>query len=86
MNRTLDPDGTCLRIRSMCREKNINAGRLAEYLNVSDQAVYAWFSMRKLPSTDHLVELADFLEVPVDELIVTKEFQSGCVMGENIVA
>ncbi len=75
MKRTLDAERTCLRIRDLCREKNVSVEQIADMLNISKQAVYAWLKVRKLPTTDHLVEISDILNVTVDDLIVKKEYQ-----------
>ena len=77
MNRTLDRDRTCELIKKMCEKKGIAVNFIVDTLNVSQQAVYAWYSAKKLPSLDHLVELADLLDVTTDDLIVSKEYASG---------
>ncbi len=77
MRKTLDFYETCMRIKAVCRKKGMTVGRLAEEMNLSKQTVYAWFSAKKLPSIDHLIELADLLEVSVDELLVTRVFDFG---------
>lgn len=68
MNNTLDRDKTCERIRKACEKRNITTGFIVEKMNVSRQTVYSWFSSKKLPSIDHLIELSDILDVPVDEI------------------
>ncbi len=77
MNETLDRDGTCAHIRKLCAERRVSVDRIAEHMNVSRQTVYAWFSSKKMPTIDHLIELSDLLGVTVDELLVRKKFFSG---------
>lgn len=76
MRRTLDKDKTCRTIKDICRKKHISAITLAELLNVTEQTVYSWFSAKKLPSIDHLIEIADILEVTLDDLIKTHMFMA----------
>ncbi len=77
MNETLDRDKTCALIRKMCTDRGITTETLAEALNVSRQTVYAWFSSRKMPTIDHLVEIASLLDLTVDELIARRSYDSG---------
>ena len=72
--KTIDIEQTCLMIKKLCREKNISVEQLAGIINISRQAVYGWLNERTLPTTDHLVELADILDVAIDDVIVRKEF------------
>ncbi len=70
MFRTLDQQKTGFRIKQMCMERQIDVERIVTKLNVSRQTVYGWFSAKKLPSLDHLVELVDLLDVQIDDLVV----------------
>lgn len=74
MHRILDRDSTCRHIKRISDENGATIGLLSEEMNVSKQTVYAWFSGKKLPSIDHLIELADILNISIDELIVTKPY------------
>ena len=75
MRHTIDQGKTCERIKELCRDKGIDAEHLSSLMNLSKQAVYSWFNGRKLPSIDHMVELADILGVTVDEMLVRRELQ-----------
>ncbi len=77
MNETLDRDRTCERIRSMCAKREITVDLIVKEMNVSRQTVYSWFSGRKLPTIDHLVEIASLLNITIDDLIVRKTYISG---------
>ena len=72
MKKTIDKGLTCMRIRELCYEKNITVQMICDYMNLSKQTVYSWLSGKKIPSLDHLIELADILNVSVDDLLVTK--------------
>ncbi len=77
MNETLDRDGTCERIREMCEERGFTVEYLAEKMCVSRQAVYSWFSLKKIPTIDHIIELSALLGTTTDELLVRKMFYMG---------
>lgn len=73
MKKILDKDATCRKIRELCKEKDVSVTLITEHLDVTPQACYAWLSLKKLPSVDHMVELADLLGTSIDELIVTMD-------------
>ena len=75
MKKILDKNRSCWKIREMCFERNVPVSVLTEELDVSPQTIYGWFSGKKLPSIDHLVELAGLLDVCISDLIVTKELR-----------
>ncbi len=77
MHRILDRDSTCQHIKRISDENGVTIELLSEEMNVSKQTVYSWFSGKKMPSIDHLIELADILNVSIDELIVTKRYSMG---------
>ena len=74
MGKTLDQEETSKRIKTLCSGNEVTVDMITQVINVSRQTVYAWFSGKKVPTVDHLIELADILELPVDDLIVTKEY------------
>ena len=74
MSNTLDRDKTCECIKTMCQKKGVTIIDIVKRMNVSRQTVYSWFSSKKIPSIDHLIELSDILSVTVDELMVRKGF------------
>ncbi len=76
MNKMLDRDRTCAQIKRTCSDHGITVDCIVEKMNVSRQTVYSWFSSKKMPSIDHIIELADLLDVTVDELLVRKEYRS----------
>lgn len=77
MRKTLDKSQTCISIKDKCWSKNLGAEKLAALLDVSVQTVYSWFSGIKKTTIEHMVELADILEVSIDEIIKTHILASG---------
>ena len=74
MNITLDIENTGRNIKDICREQGVSVEDIAFMLGVSTQTIYSWFSAKKMPTVDHLIELADVLDVTVDELLVRRQF------------
>ncbi len=74
MNITLDIENTGRNIKDICREQGVSVDDIAFMLGVSTQTIYSWFSAKKMPTVDHLIELADVLDVTVDELLVRRQF------------
>ncbi len=74
MNATLDVENTGRNIKDICREQGVSVDDIAYILGVSPQTIYSWFSARKMPTVDHLIELADVLDVTVDELLVRRSY------------
>ncbi len=74
MSATLDVENTGRNIKDICREQGVSVEDIASVLGVSSQTIYSWFSSKKMPTVDHLIELADVLDVTVDELLVRRSF------------
>lgn len=51
------------------KKKGLSQEKVAEYLEVSRQAVSKWEANTSRPSSDHLIRLAQLLEVDVDTLL-----------------
>ena len=56
-------------IKKLRREKNITQEKLAEYLNVSTQAVSKWERNETLPDITMIVPIASYFNVSTDELL-----------------
>ncbi len=69
---TLDYDNTGKLIRNVCKKRGVSVEDIADHMNVSRQTVYAWFSSKKVPTIDHLIELSDLLDTSVDELLAKR--------------
>ena len=68
------------------REKGYTVKDVADYLNISVQAVYGWIYGTKMPKIDNLVPLADLVDKRLDELIPTceSEWVGQTLNGRNI--
>ena len=60
------------RIRK-CIDANSSVKEVAKHLNLTLWAVYKWTYGMSLPTIDNFVNLADYLNVTVDELLVVEE-------------
>jgi transcriptional regulator with XRE-family HTH domain len=56
-------------IKKLRREKNITQEKLAEYLNVSTQAVSKWERNETLPDITMIIPIASYFNVSTDELL-----------------
>ena len=59
----------CDKLIQLRREKGYSQEQLADYLNVSRQAVSKWEADQTMPALDKLVQIADIFGVSVDYLI-----------------
>lgn len=59
----------CENIKRLRREKNITQEKLADYLNVSTQAVSKWERNETLPDITMIVPIASYFNVSTDELL-----------------
>ena len=57
------------RLRSLRKEKNVSQERLAQYLNVSFQAVSKWENANCCPDISLLPDIARFFGITIDELL-----------------
>ena len=60
------------RIRE-CINANSSVKEVAKHLGLTLWAVYKWTYGKSLPTIDNFVNLADYLNVTVDELLVVEE-------------
>lgn len=77
----MDQKKTGLFLKSLRKEKNITQEELANHFNVSNRSVSRWETGTNLPDISLLVEIADFYDVDVRE-IIDGERKSG--MNEEI--
>ena len=61
------------KLKSLRKEKNISQERLAQYLNISFQAVSKWENSSTYPDIELLPEIARFFGITVDELLGAEE-------------
>lgn len=60
----------------MREKKNISQGDLAKLLNVSRQAISKFERGEKVPSIERAVEIAQALDITLDELIEFRQIQT----------
>ena len=69
----IDLEATGQNIRRLREEKGLSVRELSGLLSLSDvQAVYKWQRGETLPSTDNLVALSKFLDVPIDRILILR--------------
>ena len=73
--KVLDAEATGKRIRELRLEKKVTVEMIGEYLNCSGQAVYKWQRGDSVPTIDNLILLSSMLDVTLDDLVRTKEFE-----------
>ena len=67
--RTLDQKKTGQFLKSLRNEKGLTQEQLAKQFNVSNRSVSRWETGTNLPDISLLVEIADFYDVDVREII-----------------
>lgn len=68
--REMDAEKTCKRIQRIMELRGISIRELSEVMHLSFQTVYHWTTGRSIPEIGNLYVLSQYLEVPVDTLIV----------------
>ena len=63
----IQPFGTTL--RRILEETKTSQYRIIKDLHISQATMYYWLLNDRLPTVDHLDQLADYLEVPIDYLL-----------------
>lgn len=67
----IDANRTGEWLRYLCKRKNITVAEIQEKLQItSNQAIYAWFGGKTLPSLNNLYALSELLGMPMDDMIV----------------
>ena len=74
------------RIAELRKEKHLNQIGLAMKLNISQYMVSAYETGRHQPTTDMLIELADFFNVSIDYLVGKSEirFSADSLFNNNL--
>lgn len=73
--RVIDTEATCRNIKSILEERGITPKEVQRALQLdSVQAVYKWISPKNktMPSLDSLVQLANFLNCGIEDILVMK--------------
>ena len=70
----IDVESSGRNLKALSRARGYSAMDLQRLLGLeSCQAVYKWFAGKGLPRLEHLLALARILDVPVEQLIVSKD-------------
>lgn len=70
---SIDLVATGRNIKQLRLDRNVKVSQLQNYLGFSEpQAIYKWERGESIPSTDHLVALAYYYKIKVDDIIVRK--------------
>lgn len=64
------------------KKKGLSQEKVAEYLNVSRQAVTKWEADTSRPTSDNLIKLAQLFEVEVDTLLGNGEWEKSSIQEE----
>lgn len=69
---SIDLERTGRHLRALMAEKGLNPKRVGEIMRLEYNAPYKWVWGQCLPNAEHLVELADILGVPIEEILVVE--------------
>ena len=64
------------------KKKGLSQEKIAEYLEISRQAVTKWETNASKPNSDNLIKLAQLLEVDVDTLLGNESGEKSSTQGE----
>lgn len=71
---TINTKKTGKKINDVRKAKQITVSEIAKFMDFSsERAVYNWFNGNAVPTVDNLCNLAHFLGVTMDELIITDD-------------
>ena len=65
----MDQEKIGLFFKQLRNEKGITQEKLADVLNVNSRTISRWENARTMPDFDVLIELADFYDVSIEELL-----------------
>lgn len=69
----IDMKATGKNINEIRIKKNIKVEEIMRFMGMnSPTAVYKWLRGESLPSTDNFYALSEFLQVPINDLIIRK--------------
>lgn len=72
--KTVDMIGTGKNIRRLRKEKHKTVSSIQDFFDFgTPQSVYKWESGLSMPTIDHLVGLAEFFGVTLDDIVEKKE-------------
>ena len=65
----MDQEKIGLFFKQLRNEKGITQEKLADVLNVNSRTISRWEHAKTMPDFDILIELADFYDVSIEELL-----------------
>ena len=61
------------KIEQLRIQKGLTVEAFCEHLGISSTAYYKWVQGRTLPTLDHLIILRKMCNIPLDDIIITRE-------------
>lgn len=74
-----------MNIQKIRMEKGYSQELVAEKIGVSRQAISKWENDISRPSTDNLIKLSNFFDIPINELTATSDFSKPTNKNRNII-
>ena len=74
-----------INIQKIRVEKGYSQELVAEKIGVSRQAISKWENDISRPSTDNLIKLSNFFDIPINELTATSDFSKLTNKNRNII-
>lgn len=69
----IDAQATGARIKKFIRQRGYSIKELNPQIGLAPDSnvIYSWMNGRKLPTLDNMKNLAEILDVPIDDIIIT---------------
>ncbi len=69
-------------IRDVCKERGTTLAEVERKLNIGNGVIARWAKQKGSPPIERIIEIANFLEVPVSRLIGTKDLDTAPDLGD----
>jgi len=80
----IDMEKTGEWLRYLCKRKNIAVKDIQERLQIaSNQAVYAWFNGKTLPSLNNMFALSEMIGIKINDMVVDDMHEHPFLRGRN---
>ncbi len=80
----IDMEKTGEWLRYLCKWKNLTVKDIQERLQIaSNQAVYAWFNGKTLPSLNNMFALSEMIGIKVNDMVVDDMHEHPFLRGRN---
>lgn len=71
-------------LRFLCKRRNITVAEIQEKLQISsNQAIYAWFNGKTLPSLNNLYAMGDLMGMAMNDMVVDNVHEHPFFRCEN---